>query len=57
VEEKKLEPAEESTESRSPEKKDYHEPEVTVYGDMRELTMTNPLPVVRDNFSEATADP
>jgi hypothetical protein len=48
MEEKKFESAEESTVSRSPEKKDYHAPELTVYGDMRELTMTNPAGPIPD---------
>lgn len=55
MEENKIESAKEATESRSPEKKDYHAPELTVYGDMRELTMTNPFATGHDNqFNEAT---
>jgi hypothetical protein len=53
MEEKKFESAEKSTESQSLEKKDYHAPGLTVYGDMRELTMTN-LGTGRDTSLEST---
>lgn len=54
MEENKIESAEQATEPRSPEKKDYHTPELTVYGDMRELTMTNPVSGFFDGTLEST---
>lgn len=54
MEENNVQSTLEPTEPRSPEQKPYHSPELTVYGDVRELTMTNPLATGPDNFIEAS---
>lgn len=42
MEENKVNSSAESTERRSADKKDYHSPELVEYGDIRQLTQTNP---------------
>lgn len=39
---------------RDDEKREYHAPQVVEYGDLRELTRTNPFAAGQDQFTEAT---
>lgn len=55
MEDKESKSADNRAERPSPAKKEYHSPEMTTYGDVRELTLTNPNAGGRDQFSELTA--
>lgn len=43
-----------TSECGKPPKREYHAPQVEVYGDLRELTQTNTSPTGPDNFDEPT---